>query len=340
VIPSSELRTKHNVACEIREMLETVRDSDSTRALPYLVQALVDLLRSGEPFFQKDSTEYQFRRVLFETLNRLPVNDVVKSKLSTIWACMLHILRHDNEENGTTACKTLVDLVRGYRVSTEENVSEFVAIFQEAFSNMKGLVNQYLSDDSSPLDQNVSLPALRSFKVLGEMAMVMVIMSQVNKSLVSTAIQGTTLPALEVLALECSPQHTARTDYEAMGGVWAGMCSGLRNPGMYSDFIHAQIKASVPGGVVSRFSLHLPDVVLSCLCDAFLWRNCGFLRGNSCFKCTATASRLPCEWYSFEKGTLHMDTTPLFPHPFTGVDGCLPASDGHPPSTSLVQSSR
>lgn len=296
-------------------MLETVRDSDSERALPYLVQALLDLLRSGEPSFQKESTEYQFRRVLFETLNRLSVNDAVRSKLSVIWTSMLHILRHDNEENGTTACKMLVDLVRGYRVYTAENVMDFVVIFQEAFANMKGLVNQYLSDESLPLDQNLSLPALRSFKVLGEMAMVIVIMSQVNRSQVSTAIQGTTLPALEVLALECAPQHRARTDYEAMGGVWAGMSFGLRNSGMYNDFIHAQIKASILGRIILGISLHSADVVLSCLCDAFLSRNCRFLRGNTCFKCTTASSRLPCEWYSFEKGVFHFKKNSLFSSP-------------------------
>jgi transformation/transcription domain-associated protein len=156
-------------------MLETVRDTDSTSALPNLAQALLDLLRSGEPSFHKDSSEYQFRRVLFETLSRLPLNDALRSKIPSIWAGMLHLLRHENEENGISASKILLDIVRGHRSLTEENLAEFVAIFQKAFAGMQGLVNQYLSEDSLPLDANVSLPALQSFKVLAEMTMVMVL---------------------------------------------------------------------------------------------------------------------------------------------------------------------
>jgi transformation/transcription domain-associated protein len=55
--------------------------------------------------------------------------------------------------------------------------------------------------------------------------------------------QGTTALAFEVLALESSAQHKARSEFEAMGGFWAGMSATVRNPGLYSDFIYAQIKA-------------------------------------------------------------------------------------------------
>lgn len=223
-------------------MLDTVRDSESARALPNIVRPLVDLLRNGEPSFQKDTLEYQYRRILFEILNRLPVNESVRVHVPLIFGCMLHVLRHDNEENGATACKTLVDLVRSYRSLTEEVLTDFLSIFQEGFQNMKGLVNQYLSEESPQLDGNVALPALRSFKVLGEMGMVMVIMSQIHRAMVSAAIQGTTTHAFEVLSLESPTQHKARTEYEAMGGIWAGMAPTMRNPGVYSDFTHAQIK--------------------------------------------------------------------------------------------------
>lgn len=155
---------------------------------------------------------------------------------------MLHILRHDNEENGVIACKTLLDIVRSYRPLTDDSLSEFLSIFQEAFQNMSGLVEQILSDDSPLLDPNVMLPGIRSFKVLGEMGMVMVIMSQFHRPMVSAPVQTTITPAFEVLALEAPAQKKAREDYEAMGGIWAGMAPSIKNASAYSDFIHTQIK--------------------------------------------------------------------------------------------------
>ncbi|XP_006460304.1 hypothetical protein AGABI2DRAFT_184795 [Agaricus bisporus var. bisporus H97] len=239
----SDFRTKHTVASEIREILDTVRDTESARTYPYLVPALAELLRSGEPAFSKDTPEYAFRRVLLEILNRLPVSENLRPHTQTIFNCMLHVIRHDNEENGTTACKALVDIIRGYRILTEENLNEFVAIFLQVFQNMKGLVDEVLSEDSSIIDTAVLLPSIRSFKVLGEMGMVIVIMSQVHRQLVSPAMQTSIPYASEVLALESPAQHKARKDFEATGEVWSGMSSTVKNAGAYSEFIHSQIKA-------------------------------------------------------------------------------------------------
>lgn len=223
-------------------MLDTVRDTESARALPYMIPTLLELLRSGEPALHKDAIEYQFRRVLLEILNRLPVNEAVRVHVTPIFSCMLHIVRYDNEENGVTASKTMVDIIRNYRSLTEESTTELSKIFQEAFRNMKSLVGQVLSEESSILDPNMALPSIRSFKVVGEMSMVMVIMSQIHRALISPTIQTTMVHAFEVLALESPAQHKARVDYEAMGGIWAGMAPSIKNAPAYSDFIHAQIK--------------------------------------------------------------------------------------------------
>jgi transformation/transcription domain-associated protein len=285
-------------------MLDTVRDSESARALPNIVRPLVDLLRNGEPSFQKDTLEYQYRRILFDILNRLPVNESVRVHVPLIFGCMLHVLRHDNEENGATACKTLVDLVRSYRSLTEEVLTDFLAIFQEGFQNMKGLVNQYLSEESPQLDGNVALPALRSFKVLGEMGMVMVIMSQIHRALVSAAIQGTTTHAFEVLSLESPTQHKARTEYEAMGGIWAGMAPTIRNPGVYSDFTHAQIKVSKHQlSCYERNKSHYAiDAILPGLYYAIFRRPSRLIWGDSDFKCSSSSSGLSIKRHCNEKG--------------------------------------
>ncbi|KAH9482694.1 Transcription-associated protein 1 [Psilocybe cubensis] len=257
--PNIELRVRHNVACEIREILDTMRDSDSARSLPRLVRPLLDLLRSGEPSFQKESSEYQFRRVQFEILNRLPVNEAFRSLVPPMFSCMLHILRHDNEENGVNACKTMVDLIRNYRVVTEDSLTEFVSIFQDALRSMKDLVAEYLQEDSALVDSNVSLPASRSFKALGEMGMVMVIMSQVHRNLVVSNLQSTTTHAFEMLALESPVQNQARVNYEAMGGIWAGMSPDIKNMSMYHDLIQAQIKMLSYLAYVMRFPGELAD---------------------------------------------------------------------------------
>ncbi|KAF8640045.1 hypothetical protein AX17_001287 [Amanita inopinata Kibby_2008] len=251
--PHTDLRTKHAVASEIREMLDTVRDSESVRALPYLIPALLELLRSGEPSLQKDSMEFQFRRVLLEIIHRLPFNEAVRSHVNSIFKCMLHILRHDNEESAAIACKILVDLTRNYRILNEEAITEFAAICQEIFHNAKSLAEEVLSETSAVLDPNAAFPSIRSFKVIGEVGMVMVIMTQIHRHAILVPAQATMGPALEVLALESPAQRTARTDCEAMGSVWAGMAPTVKNASAYGDLIQSQIKLLSYVAYVMRF---------------------------------------------------------------------------------------
>jgi transformation/transcription domain-associated protein len=237
-----DLKTKHIVACELREMIDTVRDGESARALPHMIPAILEILRSGEVAFHKDSLDYQFRRVLLEILNRIPQVDVVRPQALPLFNGMLYLLRHDNEDNGVTCCKTIIDLVRSFRALNEELITEFMSILQDVLRNMKGLVEDVLSETSSPLDPNSVLPSIRSFKVLAEMGMVVVTFFQSHRPLVTPVIQTLFSLNFGVLALESPAQKKAREDYEAMGGFWAGVAPTIRNIHAYTDFINAQIK--------------------------------------------------------------------------------------------------
>jgi len=224
-------------------MIDTVRDAESARVLPHMIPALLEILRSGEAAFHKDSLDYQFRRVLLEILHRIPLSDIVRPQALPLFTGMLYLLRHDNEENGVTCCKTIIDLLRTFRTLTEDLVSEFMGILQDVLRNMKGLVDEVLSENSPQLDPNTLLPSTRSFKVLVEMGMVVVNFSQSHRALVTPAVQ-TTLPLnFEVLALESPAQKRAREDFEAMGGYWAGIAPTITNTHAYADFVTAQIKA-------------------------------------------------------------------------------------------------
>ena len=66
-----DLKLKHTTACEIRDMIDSVRDNETSNVVPHMVPVLLEILRSGEPSFQRDSLEFSFRRVLLEILHRL-----------------------------------------------------------------------------------------------------------------------------------------------------------------------------------------------------------------------------------------------------------------------------
>jgi len=240
-----DLKTKNNVASELRDMIDTIRDAESARVFPHMIPSLLEILRSGEVAFHKDSLDYQFRRVLLDIIHRIPWVDNLRAQAFPTFNGMLYLLRHDNEENGVTCCKTMIDLLRSFRALNEEIVAEFMSILQDVLRNMKGLVDEVLSEDSPRLDSNSLLPSIRSFKVLAEMGMVVVTFFQTNRALVTPAIPNTIPLNFGVLALESPAQKKAREDFEAMGGFWAGMAPTIKNPHAFADFVNAQIKVPI-----------------------------------------------------------------------------------------------
>jgi transformation/transcription domain-associated protein len=245
--PVVDMNAKIKCATDIREMLDTP-DSDTFRSLVYLIPTVLALLRSVPIVPNKAASEYLFRRVLVEIIYRLPFHENVRPRVDDIFSCMIHVLRTDNEDIGVTCCKTLVDLIRNYRITSGQNMTDFFAVFQDSCSNMSALVAEVLSANSVPINPDAVLPSLRSFKGMVEMGQVMASFMQVQRAATPNETLG---PAFEVIALESPAQQTARENHEAMGGFWSGMSPTIQNPTAYSDFLSAQAKV-----IFLTFSLH------------------------------------------------------------------------------------
>ncbi|KAJ8698457.1 transcription-associated protein 1 [Pleurotus ostreatus] len=240
--PGVDLKTKHTLACEIQNMLDTIRESDSTRVLPQMIPAVLDLLRSTEVSFQKDSIEHNFRRVLLEIVYRLPINDVIRPHAVPISNCMLNVIRHDNEENSVNACKILIDSLRAYRILSEDFLNEFMSIFQQFFPRFQTLAQQYLSEESMQVDTNSLMPGSNSFKLFAEMSMTVMMFIQLHRVMCAPTVQVTMPLALEAVKIEAPAQKSTREQYEANGGHWSGMAPSIKNSQVYSDFVTAQVK--------------------------------------------------------------------------------------------------
>ncbi|TFY60353.1 hypothetical protein EVJ58_g5210 [Rhodofomes roseus] len=240
--PGTDLKTKLNVAYELREMIDVVREAEAARVIPHMVPILLDILRSGEVAHSKDSLEFQFRRCLLDIIHRLPANDGVKPQAGPLLSGMLYLLRYDNEENGSVCCKIFAEVARSYKLLTEELLKEYLDLYADVLRNIQGLVDETLSETSAVVDANVALPARRSFKVLGEYAMATVSLTQTYKQMVLPALQEILPLNVSALMVEAPIQRKAKEDYEAMGGHWAGMAPGFKNPAVFSDFTSAQIK--------------------------------------------------------------------------------------------------
>ncbi|THH01673.1 hypothetical protein EW026_g1062 [Hermanssonia centrifuga] len=240
--PGIDLKTRHNVACELRELIDSVKDHDAVQAIPHMLPVLIDCLRSGEPSFQKDSLEFAFRRNLLEILHRIPTADVPREQVQPFATSMLQLVKVDNEENGVICCKAVLDLVRINRLMNDEVLNAIMDVLREVFRNMPGLAEEILSEDSPVINSNLALPSTRSFKVFAELAAIVVALVQFHRATVQTVLMESLPLFYEVLNVQSPAQQKAREDFENMGRHWSGMAPTIRNPIPYADLILGQVK--------------------------------------------------------------------------------------------------
>ncbi|GJE84852.1 phosphatidylinositol kinase family protein [Phanerochaete sordida] len=241
--PGIDLQTKHTVACELRDMIDGVKDADTPKAVHTVINVVVDRLKNTEPSNQKDSTEYAFRRVLVEILHRIPLPETVRPQAPHLCAGLLHVIATDYEDNAITACKALVDVVRNYRPLTDELTAQFFTILHTVFRNVPALVQETLSEESPAYDDTLPLyPSTRSFKVFAELATAVVILTQAHRNVVVPIIQQNLSLHLEAIMVQSPAQRKAREDYEAMGSYWSGVAPTVKNLTAYTDLIVAQVK--------------------------------------------------------------------------------------------------
>jgi transformation/transcription domain-associated protein len=246
-----DIRSRCHTASELRELVDTVRDAEAVRVFPNMISVLLELLRNTDPALHKGpqespNPEWQFRRILMEILHRIATSEATRNHLVALTSGMFYILRHDNEENGVTACKAIIDIVRTFRHVNEEVLTEFLSILRELFGNFKPMVDDTLSENSPKLDPRQLLPSMRSFKVLAEMGLVVVTLSQSvgQRANLLALIQSIIQVTFDAVCIESPAQKHARESYEATGRNWSGMAPTIVNSQTYVDYITAQIKAS------------------------------------------------------------------------------------------------
>jgi transformation/transcription domain-associated protein len=225
-------------------MLETtVRDTDAPGILPVLIPTILELLRLRPPCMEKNNLETQFRRQILDIIHKLPFHESVRNHVMSIFTCMVHILKTDNEDMGVTSCKVIQDTMRVYKSYTEETMLQVLAAKSDIFQSVQSVVDEYLSDDSPLVSQDQWFPSSRSFKVLNELSGLSAIIVKNYRTLLPESLEKFGA-AMEVVNIEVPAQAVARAEARSQGTVWAGMAPSVKNVTLYTELITAQIKAS------------------------------------------------------------------------------------------------
>lgn len=308
---SLDSRSKLNVVAELRDSVEMGQiTADAEHFVPKLLPVLKQLLESTPVSMLSTSTEHKVRNLVLDAIYRLQPTDALESHAVELLELSTKIVHEDNEDNGVLCLKIIANLHRFYKAKLTAYVVPFVELVTTIMDNIPGVVHELFdnlesndetkSETSESVENQVvttpitggtpstpsatpggptMLPlAIKSLKTLTECPIIMVVLANHNRQLISEHLTQFVPKVLMILALEARPQAEEHVRAGNAGTFFTGVAPAIRNSphsAQFTDLISVQIKfvsfvvfvlRSFPPLLASQVSI-LPSMIVRLLKD-------------------------------------------------------------------------
>jgi transformation/transcription domain-associated protein len=183
------------IATGVRDGIEIVHTSEYVNFLKCYFPAFKDILTVKTSPSCDDDDENDLRYVVYEILNRLPFNEVLRPFETELLNLALEPLPQENERNALLCLKIIFDLHRNFRPQMEKKALPFLNFVKNVYKDSGKLLEEVVgtrtksSKGRGTDDKDLSpctLPSTRSFKVMTECPLIIMLLFQ----LYSRNIQG------------------------------------------------------------------------------------------------------------------------------------------------------
>ncbi|KAJ1929691.1 transcription-associated protein 1 [Tieghemiomyces parasiticus] len=293
-----DLNLKATILRELRDAIETWPSGGPPLAT--LVPVLTDLLRRTPSAFSPAAPEQRLRHTALEILQRFPPSEALRPHASDLAALTLDVIRTDNEENTLLALKVLVELHRAFKAAVEEHIQPFLDLVRDMYRQAGATVRDAAEaaaaaatpHAATPLSNPFASPrplsptttsegegrtlirGIRSFKVLAECPVIVVMFCQSHKRFAAENVPGFVSLLVGLLQLR-PPEGTLKRVSTSAPTPATPTATAPSNAALPPDFFTAQVKTlsflafalRSFGADLTPYRTVLPDLVVQLLRD-------------------------------------------------------------------------
>ena len=184
------------IATNVRDGIEVVHTSEYVHFLKSYFPIFKEILTKKTEPTLVDDEENALRHVIYEILNRLPFNEVLRPYEQELLNLALDPLASENEKNALLCLRIIFDLHRNFRPSMDERRSPFLAFVSDVYTSAEECVENILGGTvkqrgrkekpSNPCE----IPALESFKVMTECPLIVMLLYQLYNRNIQTEVSA------------------------------------------------------------------------------------------------------------------------------------------------------
>ena len=220
------------VATAVKDGIEIVHSNEYGNFLKSYFPAFKDVLTNLTSPTLEDDDENTLRFVVFEILNRLPFNDILRSFETELLDLALTPLREENEKNALLCLRIIFDLHRNFRPSMNKKALPFLSFVKDVYQGTEETIAELLGGDGrkrakkDKLPSSCELQGTKSFKVMTECPLIVMLLFQLYNQNIQSSVA-------EILPLMV---HVTGLG----GGDFSAMSEDAQN--VYIDLKAAQVK--------------------------------------------------------------------------------------------------
>ncbi|XP_019648042.1 PREDICTED: transformation/transcription domain-associated protein-like [Branchiostoma belcheri] len=245
------------VAQEISENFESIVTSGQYQSfLEHAIPRFLKVLQEGDTIFVQENPIQQLRKLLLEIIHRIPTNDHFRIYVSKVLSLMFQLIERENEENVLVCLRIIIELHKQFRPQIQPEIQHFLHMVKQIYKDLPANMNamfekpinvtldaatgqpvvlplsgtvtvQTEKADGSKETLTVLSKGINSLKVLAELPIIVVLMYQLYKQNVHSAVAEFIPLIMNTIVLTPSAQARASPQF---------------NRELYVDFVAAQIK--------------------------------------------------------------------------------------------------
>jgi len=141
-----------------------------------------------------DGDENALRFAVFEILNRLPFNEVLRPLETELLELTLAPLREENEKNALLCLRIIFDLYRNFRPSMDKKALPFLTFVKDVYEGAEETIGELLGGDNRKRGKKDKLPSscelrgTKSFKVMTECPLIVMLLFQLYSQTIQNSV--------------------------------------------------------------------------------------------------------------------------------------------------------
>ena len=173
ILESVTASTVHS-AKNVIELVESRSgaSSEQVATLARIVGSYCHLLVSDEPVFVAENPRQKLRKLMLETISRLPTQEaIIKRNEQQVSAMTFAIIKQDNEDNASIALKILIDLYKNCRPGISAEVRDFLATVRNMYQTLPTAIEHFFENPPSygpgetPDETKIGYPTKQTYRV-------------------------------------------------------------------------------------------------------------------------------------------------------------------------------